>query len=142
MIDYWQVLYKEIEAEQGSPEVTHLRQVATSELGASDYARRYRYKDPKPRGPRDQAVYLGDGFPGVYLTARESHCSLLLLRGYTGRAIADRLGLSSRTVEYYIDNVKTKFRVRKRAEVIGCLLASDFLKNLGYSAENELSINH
>lgn len=52
------------------------------------------------------------------LTPREEDCLCLYMKGNTTRSIASILGLSSRTIEYYIDNVKTKFGVCKRSELL------------------------
>ncbi|AAO91461.1 response regulator transcription factor [Coxiella burnetii] len=56
--------------------------------------------------------------PGVYLTPRELEISLLLLRRQRYKAIAERLCLSSRSVEYYVQNIKLKFYCRNKKTLI------------------------
>lgn len=52
------------------------------------------------------------------LTARQAQCAEYLLKGKTAKEIALILNLSRRTVEYYIENIKSKFDCRSRAELI------------------------
>lgn len=93
--------------------------------------RQYRYHLPyKPRGPRSFAVYLGERFPGVYLTKRETQCCLLLLQGYTMRGIGEELGLSARTIEFYLNNIKKKLNCKRRDQLVFKLLDSAFIENL------------
>lgn len=93
-------------------------------------SRQYRYHlAGKSTGPREFAVYLGNHYPGVYLTRRETQCCLLLLQGLTMLSIADELQLSNRTVEYYISNIKEKLACSRRQDLIAALLQSDFLQN-------------
>lgn len=93
--------------------------------------RQYRYHIAhKPRGPRDFAVYLGEKFPDVYLTKRETQCCLLLLQGYTMRSIGIELGLSARTIEYYLNNIKKKLDCKRRDQLVFKLLDSAFIENL------------
>jgi DNA-binding CsgD family transcriptional regulator len=75
-------------------------------------------------------VLLGHRYPQTYLTEREAHCALLLLRGCTAREAAKQMSLSSRTVEYYISNIKSKLGLRKKSGVVAALLDSDFIMNL------------
>ncbi len=96
--------------------------------------RHYRYHlVRKKRGPKDFAIYLGEAFPAVYLTKRESQCCLLLLYGLTMRDIAQELDLSARTIEYYLNNIKRKLDCAYRDQLVKHLLASDFLQNVARS---------
>jgi len=60
---------------------------------------------------------LDGPFVGVYLTFREAQCLHYYLLGLTLTDVAVRLGLSHRTVEYYIANVKKKLRVRSKLDL-------------------------
>jgi DNA-binding CsgD family transcriptional regulator len=52
------------------------------------------------------------------LSARQLQCSKLLLSGKTASQIGLKLGLSKRTVEYYLDNVKAKLNCGNKVELI------------------------
>ena len=52
------------------------------------------------------------------LTGRQSECLYLVMRGYTAKDIAHRLGLSTRTVEMHIDTLKNKFYCRTKSQLI------------------------
>ena len=54
----------------------------------------------------------------IYLSKRESECLYLYARGKIARDIAIMLGLSRRTVEHYLDKVKTKMGVASKNELI------------------------
>ncbi len=52
------------------------------------------------------------------LTARELECLHFYMRGHSIKYIAETLLLSNRTIEFYVDNIKTKFGVSKRSELV------------------------
>lgn len=52
------------------------------------------------------------------LTSRETECLFLLVRGKSAKEIAQFLEISPRTVEEYIENIKSKLRVSSRSEII------------------------
>jgi DNA-binding CsgD family transcriptional regulator len=52
------------------------------------------------------------------LTPRQEQCMFYLLRGKTSKTIANILGLSVRTVEAYIDDIKNKFQCMNKSELI------------------------
>lgn len=56
------------------------------------------------------------------LTKRELQCIHYLVKGASAKDIAFTLGLSYRTVEIYIQNIKDKLNVRKTAEIIALAL--------------------
>lgn len=58
-------------------------------------------------------------YPNSSLSLRESQCFYYLLRGYSAAQTATALGLSSkRTVEEYIDRIKTKLHCHSKKELI------------------------
>lgn len=57
-------------------------------------------------------------YPGVALSKRQSQCLYHLLRGKSAASIAKILGLSPKTVEYYIDEIKNKMHCSTKAELI------------------------
>lgn len=58
------------------------------------------------------------------LSARELECLFCILRSMTAKKIAAVLGLSKRTIEFYIENVKNKFGCLHKTELL--LLAIDY----------------
>lgn len=69
--------------------------------------------------------------PGVHFTKRESECFYLLSRGYTGKKMARILGLSTRTIEMYINKIKEKMGLLYKSELTekAIVLASRHLAN-------------
>lgn len=55
---------------------------------------------------------------GFYLSQREIECLQLSVRGKTAKQVANELGISRRTVEEYLDNIKIKMGVFSKAELI------------------------
>lgn len=53
-----------------------------------------------------------------YLSSQEHQVIRLLLTGLKYREIATELKLSSRTVEFYIENIKKKFDCKKKKQLI------------------------
>ena len=58
----------------------------------------------------------------IQLTKREREVLVYLSSGYTAKQIARTLYISPRTVESYLDNLKYKFRVRSKSELINEVL--------------------
>ena len=56
------------------------------------------------------------------LSARQRQVLALLVRGLTNRDIADRLGLSPRTVEVHVGHILRKYRVRSRSALLALLV--------------------
>lgn len=52
------------------------------------------------------------------LSKRESECAYYLTRGMTMKLIAKTMGLSPRTIEFYIENIKDKLNCNSRSELI------------------------
>lgn len=52
------------------------------------------------------------------LSTQQVRCLDLLLQGYTYRNISEQLGLSLRTVESYVNEIKIKMNCRKKSQVI------------------------
>lgn len=56
------------------------------------------------------------------LSNRQIECCTLLLSGKTSKEIAKLLGLSTRTVEHYLSNIKIKLQCSNKAELIAKLI--------------------
>lgn len=62
--------------------------------------------------------YLGDDLGNAYLTIREIEVFKRLLLGYTAKQIGEKLKLSPKTIESYIDNIRFKFQAKTKGEII------------------------
>jgi len=54
----------------------------------------------------------------VRLSAREQQCLHHLLKGKTAKWIAEKLGLSKRTIEFYFENIKSKMGCENKSELL------------------------
>lgn len=52
------------------------------------------------------------------LTTRESEVMFFLIRGYSALDTAKRLGLCQSTVTGYIENIKDRWKLRRKCEII------------------------
>ena len=75
---------------------------------------------------------LGAEYGNTYFTKREAECMKWLLTGETHRSIAVILKLSPRSVEYYVNNMKTKLGCRTQCQLIDLVRASEFMKNVKF----------
>ena len=85
---------------------------------------------PKPPKRRTLKMYsLGKKFKDICFSKREAQCMIHLLRGKTIKQTATKIGLSQRTVEFYVKNMKKKVGCRTKIELIELVLGSAFLDN-------------
>ncbi len=82
-------------------------------------------EEPQPVNRRH--YYLGSPYEGQYLTRREAECLLLMLRGYTNQEAAHTLTLSSRTVEYYLKNIRNKLDCYSKIHLLCQIQKTNFL---------------
>lgn len=131
MDSYWQRLVETSQHNKTQGELVKTNDLSDIALAMAP-KRVSQFGPAKRRRPRcgHRIVLLGRSYPNIYLTEREAHCALLLLRGCTSRETALQMHLSSRTVEYYLSNVKSKLGLRRKSGVISVLLESDFIQNL------------
>lgn len=61
-----------------------------------------------------------------YLTKREAHCAHLLASNKNSREISVGMGISIRTAEEYIENVKTKMQLTSKQELPAALCSLGF----------------
>lgn len=62
--------------------------------------------------------YIGSKDCSLQLTTREHECLFYILRGKTAKCISRFLGISPRTVEAHIDNIKLKLSCKTKSELI------------------------
>ena len=65
----------------------------------------------------DEALAAGEGLPASSLTARERQVMELLALGLTNREIAERLAISTKTVDTHRAHVLKKLGVRNNSEL-------------------------
>lgn len=59
----------------------------------------------------------------VHLSNREFQCLLLSIRGKSARLVGIEIGISQRTVEEYLNNIKYKMGVKRKGEMINAGLS-------------------
>jgi len=74
------------------------------------------------------AYPLGKPFEEISFTRREAECMVYVLRKMTNNEVADRLGLSARTVEFYVRNMRYKLDAMSKVHLIELVAQSEFLK--------------
>jgi len=84
----------------------------------------------------DKKNYSSNGLPSYYqidqnndpfkLSTRELECLFCILRGMTAKQIGERIQLSKRTIESYIENIKNKLGCHTKSELF------DLAINKGY----------
>jgi DNA-binding CsgD family transcriptional regulator len=76
-----------------------------------------------PRGPRQSTIENPAG-----LTARQMEVLSLLSEGGSNAEIAERLFISSKTVDHHVSAILAKLDARTRAEAVSIALQSDLIK--------------
>lgn len=77
------------------------------------------------------AFVAGLNIMDTYLSKREAQCLQYLLKGSSCKRIAEKLGLSNRTVGHYIDNIRAKMNVHSKEELIEKVLNYFRAQNAG-----------
>lgn len=81
-----------------------------------------------------EMFYLGEDYPGIYFTKREAECLIHILEGHTLVSAAQLMGLSPRTVEFYVKNMRLKMGVKNKVELVKKIRKTDFVKHISMSA--------
>ncbi len=76
---------------------------------------------------------LGSKYPNLYFTQREAECMMNLIKGRTISTTASALELSSRTVEFYVNNIKRKLNCRTKSDLIQKVLETDFMQHVDFN---------
>ncbi|OGT27053.1 MAG: hypothetical protein A3E54_02250 [Gammaproteobacteria bacterium RIFCSPHIGHO2_12_FULL_41_25] len=79
---------------------------------------------------RENSYYLGEDFPGIYLTKREAQCIFWLAQGLTIPEVGVKMDLSARTVEFYVKNMKLKLNCISKKELVDTVLQTTLLQQL------------
>ncbi len=103
-MDFWQQFVKTPEHQLATP-----KPICPPRVIGDSFTRRF---------PHQRRFMVDAQYHGLYLTRREAHTVYYLLRGKTMRETALRMGLSPRTIEYYLNRVKQKLGERRKACLI------------------------
>jgi len=77
-----------------------------------------------------RTYYLGDKFPNIYLTKREAECVFWLIQCRTISETGLKMGLSPRTVEFYIRNLKLKLDCKNKRELLKTIVLTTLFEQL------------
>lgn len=81
--------------------------------------------------------YLQPPYSESYLTQREAECVFWVMEGLTNKEIADKMDLSSRTIEYYLRNVRVKLNCYSKAHLIKMLKDAPILALIRQQVQDE-----
>jgi DNA-binding CsgD family transcriptional regulator len=70
---------------------------------------------------RDPYLNVNETHEVPKLTKREQECLQHLMSGKSAKISGDEMGISSRTVEFHINNIKAKIGCRTKLEVLNIL---------------------
>ncbi len=68
--------------------------------------------------PHSKNIMPGFNVNDIYFSKQEIKCLRLLIASKTIKSIGQQMSLSSRTVEYYLNNIKRKLNVKTKSELI------------------------
>jgi NarL family two-component system response regulator LiaR len=71
------------------------------------------------------------------LTSREKDVLVLMLKGYSDQDISEKLSISIYTVKDYGKNIRKKYQVKSRLQLISSLLARNWQSSLRSNADSE-----
>jgi DNA-binding CsgD family transcriptional regulator len=98
-----------------------------------DARRRRRSRQSQPVVLSKSLYRIGGIYNELYLTQREAETCHYLLQGYTIPATGAQLGLSPRTIEFYVKNIKLKLSVKTKhelVEVLKCCPVAELLSKM------------
>lgn len=130
---YWDIVLKEVLNKKDPSQICNLTNV--KEIKTKP--RHQTIREPKPISPfifpkpKAKKYFLGANYPNIYFTEREAETIFYLLQGKTTNEVAVILQLSSRTVEFYLKNMKAKLKCRLKSELLGIVIKSDFSVQYG-----------
>lgn len=130
---YWDKVLEEVlnkDSAQQSFAFTNLADFNSKKKNQDDESKKLANK--AQRGKTLKIYRLGEKFGTVYFTRREAECMVWLLKGKTISRVAMELGLSPRTVEFYLKNMKVKLGCRTKFELVEKVLDSEFMAGVDF----------
>lgn len=85
--------------------------------------------------------FLSEPFNHIYFTHREIECLNLLISGHSNREVSDILGLSERTVEFYIRNMREKTGTLSKTALIELMRMTQFTEKKNKNEESKIPVN-
>src|SRR3990167_1212731 len=73
-------------------------------------------------------VFIGNPNKNVYLNKREAQCAYLMLIGHSRRVISEKLNISPRTYDHYIQMIKIKLGCHRKNKITYVLRELEFMK--------------
>jgi DNA-binding CsgD family transcriptional regulator len=81
---------------------------------------------------KNKKYSLGNRYPNIYFTPREAQLMFHMLRGNSNKKMAVLFELSIRTIEFYVNNMKTKLGCSSRGDLVSYVSASEFLQHTDF----------
>ncbi len=138
-MDYWQTVLQEFLHRDDKN-----YQFIYTNLGAYQHRsrpRRSRSRTTNLEKPLKKNYWLDDRFPAIYFTEREAQTMFLLLRGGTLQEVAKYLGLSVRTIEFYVKNMRMKLNVNTKKELVDLIRQTSFQSCFSQSEAQLLGVS-
>lgn len=77
-----------------------------------------------------RTYFLGSEYPDVYITKREAETMFWVVQDYTNAYVAEKMDLSTRTIEFYVKNLRMKLQCKTKKELIEKILQTNLLQQL------------
>jgi len=123
---YWDVVLQEV-LNKNSPGYVFVF------TNLCDYLAHKAVKQERKTPGYSKTYFLGDKYQNIYLTQREAECVLCLLTGCSMKKVGEKLGLSARTIEFYVNNIKAKLKCRTKAELLDHIKNSQLLDIIDFN---------
>lgn len=131
--DRWQDLTRAVEQKQQKPEQFLRVYIGRIEAPSHQPIHGRRATDRSDYPPRSESFVLSEPLTGITLTRREIQVLYLICHGSTNQDASARMGLSVRTTEYYIKNMRRKVAANSKSSLIRKILATDFMERIDAS---------
>lgn len=115
-MDYWQAVLQEVLNKKDPNYPCYFTNVRLKrEENSSNCVPRPRRFEPQ----HQRRFYVAEiDHEAVYFTYRESECLSYILKSYSIRQTADVMGLSPRTIEFYLKNMRVKLGLNSKTDLL------------------------